>query len=171
MTVRVFKQNNQHAVVRMGEDVNEVLATVYRDGSYDVKAEPEKFEFKEPENFDLAKDTYLLSRGSKTETVLKALDEKLSDIVPKPKPIYFMNYTNTKGKEKTFELMGRKIKDAETAEEFGRKLIEDWSQGGQYDVKYNGVYTEPKGINVGLAQPVELSADDLVDLQTEEVQQ
>ena len=82
-----------------------------------------------------------------------------------------MNYTNTKGKEKTFELMGRKIKDAETAEEFGRKLIEDWSQGGQYDVKYNGVYTEPKGVNVGLAQPVELSADDLVDLQTEEVQQ
>ena len=53
MTVRVFKQNNQHAVVRMGEDSNEVLATVYRDGSYDVKAEPEKFEFKEPENFDV----------------------------------------------------------------------------------------------------------------------
>ena len=42
MTIRVFKQNNQHAVVRMAtvDKGDEVLATVYRDGSYDVHAEP-----------------------------------------------------------------------------------------------------------------------------------
>lgn len=174
MTIRVFKQNNQHAVVRMAtvDKGDEVLATVYRDGSYDVHAEPQPFETKLPENFDLSKDTYLLSRGSKTETALEALDAKLGDIVPEPKPIYFMEYENSKGKTKTFELMGKKVVDAESAEEFGRKLIADWSNEGQYDVKFSSVHTEPKGEHVGLAQPVELSAEDFADLEaTEEISQ
>ena len=165
MTIRVFKQNNQHAVVRMAtvDKGDEVLATVYRDGSYDVNAEPQPFEAKLPENFD---------RGSKTETALEALDAKLGDIVPEPKPIYFMEYENSEGKTKTFELMGKKVVDAESAEEFGRKLIADWSNEGQYDVKFGSVHTEPKGEHVGLAQPVELSAEDFADLEaTEEISQ
>lgn len=174
MTIRVFKQGNEHKVVRLAtvDTPDQALATVYRDGSYDVHSEPETIKLNVSDKFDIEKDTILLSEGDDVQSALDVLDEKLGEIVPKPKPIYTMTYENSKGQEKQAELMGRKVVDNESAVEFGNKVIADWSQDGKYDLKFKGVHTEPKGTNVGLAQPVELSAEDLADLtETEELAQ
>ena len=161
MTIRVFKQGNEHKVVRLAtvDTPDQALATVYRDGSYDVHSEPETIKLNLHDKFDIEKDTILLSEGDDVQSALDVLDEKLGEIVPKPKPIYTMTYENSNGQEKQAELMGRKVVDNE-------------SQDGKYDLKFKGVHTEPKGTNVGLAQPVELSAEDLADLaETEELAQ
>ena len=150
---------------------NFLWADIYKDGSFDFYEDYEKVY-----TGNVVKGLHRPFMGSHNDgvDVLETLYERLDQIVPNPKPIYFMDYTNTNGKTKRVELTGKDVVDSASAEKAAKDLINRWSQNGKYDLKLESVYADIKGHNArpkNVAKMAGLEMSDLKDLGYEAVKE
>lgn len=140
-----------------------IWAEIYKDGSFNFYEDYEKTYPKEITE-DTPKQFFMRSHENGFH-VFETLYDRLDDIVPEPKRIYFMEYVNSKGHQKRVELTDDSVVDMASAEKFGRELIDTWSQNGKYDLTFSSVLTDMKGRETRNETVMKLASLDMSDLE------
>lgn len=166
------ESHNKIYLIKKGQTINLVekvswskdkflWAEIYKDGSFDFYEDYEKVY-----TGNVVKGLHRPFMGSHDDSVhvLETLYERLDQIVPNPKPIYFMDYTNTNGKTKRVELTRKDVVDLASAEQAANDLINQWSQNGKYDLKLESVYADVKGHNARPKNVVKMAGLEMSDL-------